>query len=62
MHKKIVVALVVTLLFLEGAVTLLADEPATPTEDTEFHEAIESPTGDDETLCGDGNGGGGTPG
>lgn len=62
MNKKIVVALIVTLLFLEGAVTLLADEPAPPIEDTEFHEVIGSPTGYDETLCGDGNGGGGTPG
>ena len=57
MKRKLVVVLVVALLFFEGAVSLLADEQDTPTENVqELHEL----TGEDPdvTLCGDGNGGG----
>lgn len=61
MNRKLVVVLVVVLLFLEGAVSLLADESDDPTENvTELHELTEPDP--DVSLCGDGNGGGGTPG
>ena len=63
MNKRITVILIVALLFLEGAVSLLADEKGALEEDTaEFCELTELPAESDGTPNGDGNGGGGVPG
>ena len=63
MNKKVIGSLIVALLFFGGAANLCADELDTPTEDTaEPHERTESLAEPDVTPCGDGNGGGSTPG
>lgn len=63
MNKKVIGILIVALLFFGGAANLCADELDTPTEDTaELHEPTVSLTEPDVTPCGDGNGGGPTPG
>ncbi len=59
MNKKLVVILQVVLLF-GGASTILADEESTNTDNHELTE-LQQPDSH-TTLCGEGNGGGGTPG
>lgn len=57
MNRKIV-AVVLAFLLIGGVVTLCADESGASTGVLDFHGLTESPVEADETLCGDGNGGG----